>query len=91
MTYAEAEETVKKANEGPWRNSMSEEVGPVAFGKKVKKERPTGKSPGVNSWWIVLMVVSHMMKLFGQDYKRESGGMRESSPSIKCMRRKLMM
>jgi hypothetical protein len=44
MTYAEAEETVKKANEGPWRNSMSEEVGPVVFGKKVKKERPTGKS-----------------------------------------------
>jgi hypothetical protein len=24
-----------------------------------------------------LMIVSHMMKLFGQDYKRESGGMRE--------------
>jgi len=44
MTYAEAEETVKKANEGPWRNSMSEEAGPVGFGKKVKKERPTGKS-----------------------------------------------
>jgi len=44
MTYAEAEETVKKANEGPWRNSMSEEVGPVGFGKKVKKERPTGES-----------------------------------------------
>jgi len=44
MTYAEAEETVKKANEGPWRNSMSEEVEPVGFGKKVKKERPTGMS-----------------------------------------------
>jgi len=43
MTYAEAEETVKKANEGPWRNSMSEEVGPIGFGKKVKKERPTGE------------------------------------------------
>jgi hypothetical protein len=25
------------------------------------------------------MIVSHMMKLFGQDYKRESGGMREFS------------
>jgi hypothetical protein len=41
MTYAEAEETVKKANEGPWRTSMSEEA-PV-YGKKVKKERPTGE------------------------------------------------
>jgi hypothetical protein len=77
MTYAEAEETVKKANEGPWRNSISEEVGPVVFGKKVKKERPTGES--LIEWWMVLMIVSHMMKLFGQDYKRESGGMREFS------------
>jgi len=44
MTYAEAEETVKKANEGPWRNSMTmtEEV-PVVYGKKAKKERPTGE------------------------------------------------
>lgn len=49
MTYAEAEETVKKANEGPWRNSMSEEVGPVGFGRKVKKERPTGKSSVLSS------------------------------------------
>lgn len=44
MTYAEAEETVKKANEGPWRNYMTDETaGPVVFGKKVKKERPTGE------------------------------------------------
>jgi len=26
-----------------------------------------------------LMIVSHMMKLFGQDYKRESGGTGESA------------
>ena len=78
MTYAEAEETVKKANEGPWRNSMSEEVGPVGFGKKVKKERPTGEFL-CRKGSMVLMIVSHMMKLFGQDYKRESGGMREWS------------
>jgi hypothetical protein len=51
MTYAEAEETVKKANEGPWRNSMSEEVGPVVFGKKVKKERPTGESSNESGGW----------------------------------------
>jgi hypothetical protein len=42
MTYAEAEETVKKANEGPWRNS-EELPGGVVYGKKAKKERPTGK------------------------------------------------
>jgi hypothetical protein len=30
----------------------------------------------------VLMIVSHMMKLFGQDYKRESGGMRESTVNM---------
>jgi hypothetical protein len=76
MTYAEAEETVKKANEGPWRNSMSEEVAGPVFGKKVKKERPTGQSTFLRCE-MVLMSVSHMMKLCGQDYKRESGGMRE--------------
>jgi hypothetical protein len=76
MTYAEAEETVKKANEGPWRNS-EELPGGVVYGKKAKKERPTGKSCLAYKW-VELMIVSHMMKLFGQDYKRESGGARES-------------
>jgi protein-serine/threonine kinase len=77
MTYAEAEETVKKANEGPWRNSTSEEV-PAVYGKKVKKERPTGELDFCHIGHE-LTSVSHMMKLFGQEYKRESGGMRKSS------------
>jgi hypothetical protein len=77
MTYAEAEETVKKANEVPWRNSMSEEVPeiPALYGKKVKKERPTGESTLRLQSVRMLMIVSHMMKLFGQEHKRESGGM----------------
>jgi hypothetical protein len=31
---------------------------------------------------MMLMIVSHMMKLFGQDYKRESGGMRECTVQL---------
>ena len=57
--------------------TMTEEV-PVIYGKKVKKERPTGELL-FDLDWHKLMLVSHMMKLFGQEYKRESGGMRKSS------------
>jgi hypothetical protein len=46
MTFAEAEETVRAANQGLGR--VSEESGlqgqAQVYGKKVKKERPTGMS-----------------------------------------------
>lgn len=42
MTFAQAEETVRAANQGLGRVSEESGVQPQVYGKKVKKERPTG-------------------------------------------------